>query len=318
MRAHVALFLLLGCQLAASRLASAQCLAAHGQVIARECASLEISRDDGATFVQTRAAVGAVTVTTDDRVFAVDDGEPPSLFEVGGSTRQALPLASVSALGSVGRAVIVAGIAPGDDWIMSVLALDTRGLRELGRFPISSSAIELSVSGTERDPHVEIVNFIGLSCWGTVEVRRVSLDGHGLESASLLDDDECAGGQGGCAHLADVEIGAHGSAYARSSDGQGSVIAGPLLLVRPVERASPTSLWVEAEGRLSIAHNGALTFALLDGVLYRLEGTRTPRLPGRLETDAYLVYVDPRGRPFAETAQATLRYSRRGGWSPLP
>lgn len=146
-------------------LVAAQCLAAHGDVIAEDCAALRLSRDDGHTFVDTGLAVAAVTVTDDDRVMAATDDQPPSLFEVGGSARQTLPLERVSGLGAVGRSVIVAGEVSGQDWTLSVLVADTNGLRELGRVPLRSRAIEMSVTGTERDPHVEVVTFVGLSCW---------------------------------------------------------------------------------------------------------------------------------------------------------
>jgi hypothetical protein len=302
--------------------ALAQCVAAHGEIIALGCDPVRISRDDGRTFADTGLTVDAVTVTEDGRVYAASRDEPPSLFEVGGALREALPVASVSALGSVGRTIVAVGPAAGDDPSDEgehlVLVRDASGVRELGRVQLASYAIELSVAGTEREPRAEVLNHVGLSCWGTVAVRRFSIDRRGVRAASLLDDDACAHGEGSCARMGDLEGGAHGSAYARSAGPEGSVLAGPVLLVRPGEHTTPTNLRLEAEASLSVAHNGALTFALSEGALYRLEGVRATRLRGTIDADAHLVYVDPRGRPFAETLGGVmLRYSRRSGWAPL-
>jgi hypothetical protein len=320
MRAALLLVLVL---VACPGVASAQCLAAHGAVIARDCASLEVSRDDGRTFVDTGLEVAAVTVTSDGRVVAVTEAAGlPTLFEVGGTAREVLPLADVQALASVGRAVVVVGTAPADGEHLTVLVRPPGGtspLRVLGRARAWSSAMEVSVTGTERDPHVEVVLFYGLSCWGTVAVRRVSLDARHVEMTDLVEDEDCANRSVACAGFTDLEIGAHGSAYARPGlDRQGEVRAGPLVLVRPVERASPTSLHAATDANVTVAHNGALTFALVDGALHRLEGSRATRLAGTIEPEAHLVYVDPRGRPYAETARGLSRYSRRGGWAPLP
>ncbi len=87
------------------------------------------------------------------------------------------------------------------------------------------------------------------------------------------------------------------------------------MLVRPTEQTSPTTLQIPTDAQLTIAHNGRVTLALLNGVLHRLEGTRVFPLGGHIAPDAQLVYVDDRGRPFAVTTAGTFRFSRRGGWS---
>jgi hypothetical protein len=171
-------------------------------------------------------------------------------------------------------------------------------VRELGRVQLASYAIELSVAGTEREPRAEVLNHVGLSCWGTVAVRRFSIDRRGVRAASLLDDDACAHGEGSCARMGDLEGGAHGSAYARSAGPEGSVLAGPVLLVRPGEHTTPTNLRLEAEASLSVAHNGALTFALSEGCALPARGVCARRAcAGRSMRTRTLVYVDPRGRP---------------------
>lgn len=303
--------------------ASAQCLATHGTIVAVGCESLALSRDDGATFTDTHLRIAGVTVTDDDRVFVVNDAEPPSLFEVGAG-HEALPLAHVDAIAHVGRSVVVVGSrVAADPQALPRTAVIVRShdgtLRELASLEGWTSAMRVSVSGTERAPRVELVVAYGLSCWGTVEVRRMIVDASGVELAHLLDDTSCAYHSDDCAGFFDVELGAHGSAYAVAAprDDGAEPAPQPLLFVRPTERIDHTTLSVPTGAYLTIAHNGRVTLALLDGVLHRLEGTRVTRLGGRIDADAQLVHVDDRGRPFAVTTAGTFRFSRRGGWTLL-
>ncbi len=304
------------------RAVEAQCLATHGSIVAIGCEDLAISRDDGATFTHTGLHVVAVTVTDDERVFVANHAEPPSLFEVGAG-HVALPLTEVAALASVGRSVVVVGSrAPADPEEVTRTVVLVRGpdgtVRELGSLGVWSSATRVSATGTERAPRVEIVMAFGLSCWGTVQVRRAIVDARGAQIADLSNDMECAYHGEACGGFFDVEIGAHGTAYAvRAPSDEGTERPGPLLLVRPTERTTPTTLHVPSGATLSIAHNGQLTLALLDGVLHRLEGTRATSLGGQIDRNARLAHVDDRGRPYAETAQGLVRFSRGAGWSPI-
>ncbi|MBX7196702.1 MAG: hypothetical protein K1X94_31910 [Sandaracinaceae bacterium] len=315
----IALAVLLGACLSSAAPAHAQCLAAAGTSVVSICPTLAISRDDGRTFSDTGIEVRAAAVTSEGHVLFVAQEHPDVVVDLDASLRTTIPF-DVDALAVLGRTFVVVGPDPSSDEIRTRVLLGRPGapLEDLGTLPFGAGRPRLSITGTETAPRVEIVIDVGMSCVGTVRVTRVVIDARGVQIANLVDDELCANQGLRCSGLVDIQPGAHGSAYAiRAPLPDGTMRAGPLFFVRPEARATPTSLALGPEPSVTIAHNGRITLALVDGVLHRLEGTRVTRLGGRLESGARLVLVDDRGRAYAELGTSFLRFSRGAGWERL-
>lgn len=308
------------------------CMAASGQTIAVSCVpdSLRVSRDDGATFTEVAAHVRDAAVTSDEVVFALSDSDAPSLLRFGTrTTSQPIPLGRAAALRSLGNALFVAGWR--DDAAQErrtfVLTTEDAGAswRELGSLPAWSDYSDaFHVTRGRAHPEIEFIAAYGLSCWGTVQVRRFRYDGHAFQGADLINDNACAGHGEACSNLVFMGVGAYASAFALGHAPEDEPHVLPLLTVGPVERSQPTDLQVHPAETFLVADNGRITLAIAGTRLVRIEGAHHTLLDRNAPVGAEQLFVDARGRAWvlaqdlrAPGIMQLHRFSRRSGWQAM-
>lgn len=308
------------------------CMSASGQTIAVSCApdALRVSRDDGATFTEVAAHVRAATVTSDEVVFALSDSDAPSLLRFGTqTTSQPIPLERATTLRSLGNALFVAGWRDNaqQERRTFVLTSEDAGAswRELGSLPAWSDYSDaFHVTRGRAHPEIELIVPYGLSCWGTVQVRRFRYDGQAFQGADLINDNACAGHGEACSNLVFMGVGAHASAFAVGHAPEEEPDVLPLLTIGPVEQSQATDLQVHPAETFLVADNGRITLAIAGTRLVRIEGTHHTLLDRNAPLGATQLFVDERGRAWvlsqdlqAPSLTQLHRFSRRVGWQAM-